>query len=506
MITKTLGPIHFEDLDPHRFEDLVRDLLYDFRDWQSIEPTGRSGSDDGFDIRAWEKPILHEDNEAKEEEDAESPHPMEGNLWMIQCKREKEIGPKKIEEIINDALKNIEKPPYGYILAAPVNFSKKSYDTFRSELREKGVMEFYLLGKADLEDMLFLPKNDRVLFAFFGISLVTRRRSKSTQIRASFNSKNKLLRILSGGEHNQNLFKAILLRDINADQYPFKKKYKDFDKLPLWKEYRASFYSPLGLWVQISEHYAYIDPSKREFDYVESMDLLHRESDVRRYAPEPVDPEKLRIEDYWSHLPRQNQAKMNIYGLVLFNDILAIDDKGDVLFQFPHVYVDYEIRKGPFYSWLEELKIGQRVIDPRKEKYKKIKLFPKELPDPPIGTIYEDKHIKWSNALIKRLKDYTVSMDHIYGTKGQYDYLEPRDTVLIRGSGTTEDSREKIYLEIMYKYNMKVSDYLKNIEIVSTKNLIEEQVGRPVKDEEVITIFEVERRSEWNLKGNRSNG
>lgn len=53
--TKTLGPLHFEDLEPHRFESLVRNLLYDFREWQNIEPTGQGGSDDGFDIRAWEK-------------------------------------------------------------------------------------------------------------------------------------------------------------------------------------------------------------------------------------------------------------------------------------------------------------------------------------------------------------------------------------------------------------------------------------------------------------------
>ena len=50
-ITRTFGPIHFEDLDPHRFEDLVRELIYDYKDWQSIEATGRGGSDEGFDIR-----------------------------------------------------------------------------------------------------------------------------------------------------------------------------------------------------------------------------------------------------------------------------------------------------------------------------------------------------------------------------------------------------------------------------------------------------------------------
>lgn len=54
-VTKTINPLHFEDLEPHRFEDLVRQLSYDFKDWQDIEGTGRAGSDDGFDIRAWEK-------------------------------------------------------------------------------------------------------------------------------------------------------------------------------------------------------------------------------------------------------------------------------------------------------------------------------------------------------------------------------------------------------------------------------------------------------------------
>ena len=55
-ITRTVGPIHFEDLDPHRFEDLVRQLAYDFRPWKSIESTGRGGADDGFDVRAFRRP------------------------------------------------------------------------------------------------------------------------------------------------------------------------------------------------------------------------------------------------------------------------------------------------------------------------------------------------------------------------------------------------------------------------------------------------------------------
>lgn len=34
--TRTFAPLQFEALEPHRFEDLVRDLIYDFRDWQTM--------------------------------------------------------------------------------------------------------------------------------------------------------------------------------------------------------------------------------------------------------------------------------------------------------------------------------------------------------------------------------------------------------------------------------------------------------------------------------------
>ena len=136
-VTKTMGPIHFEDLDPHRFEDLVRELVYDFKDWQSIEATGRGGADDGFDIRAYEA-VGKGSTNAQTDEDDEAAQPMDGNLWMVQCKRERELGPKKVAAIIESAV-DAKHPPYGYILAASANFSKAAYDTFREKLGNLGV-------------------------------------------------------------------------------------------------------------------------------------------------------------------------------------------------------------------------------------------------------------------------------------------------------------------------------------------------------------------------------
>jgi len=79
--------LHLEDLEPHRFEDLIRQLIYDFRQWRSIEATGRAGSDEGMDIRAIERvqppPVIYDDDVADDEpipvRDNESPD----RLWII---------------------------------------------------------------------------------------------------------------------------------------------------------------------------------------------------------------------------------------------------------------------------------------------------------------------------------------------------------------------------------------------------------------------------------------
>src|SRR5947208_1134768 len=249
-ITKTLGPIHFEDLDPRRFEDLVRELVYDFKDWQSIEATGRSGSDDGFDIREYERLGSATADNDEHDSSEEATHPMEGRLWMFQCKREKEIGPARVASIISDGV-DPKVPPYGYVLAAPANFSKVSYDKFREELRKRGVMEFYLWGRAAFEDMLHLPKNDHILFTFFGISLVSKRKSRATEIRTVVNTKNKLLKLL--GEHPCQ--QPILLRDTKDVHYPYKAEYQDFKDHPRWKEYPVVDMHPLGLVVQVAKYF-----------------------------------------------------------------------------------------------------------------------------------------------------------------------------------------------------------------------------------------------------------
>ena len=346
-VTRTLGPIHFEDLDPHRFEDLIRQLAYDFRSWKSIESTGRGGADDGFDVRAYEE-LRTATRPTEEDAEAEDvPHPMEGNLWMIQCKREKEIGPKKVASIVSDAVDPAD-PLYGYILAAPVHFSKAAHDKFREELRSRGVMEFYLWGAGELEDMLYQPKNDHVLFAFFGVSLATRRRSRASEIRSVVSVKNKLLRVL--GEDPRH--KSVLVRDLNDDKYPYEDDCRDFDKRPPWKAYSVSSLHPLGLVLSVGEYFAYFDRCRNEWDFTRTGNLARTLDGQHTLRQRDGDEDRISVKGFWEQLPRENRAMFIRNGLIRYDAIEYVDDKGDSEYDVPHVFVPFDAERGPFVGFL----------------------------------------------------------------------------------------------------------------------------------------------------------
>lgn len=86
-----MNPLPFEHMEPKRFEDLVRQLLYDFKVWRNLEATGRSGGDAGFDARGIEAfPTLGSEDEADAGgDDLETKDPGT-RLWLIQCKRERD--------------------------------------------------------------------------------------------------------------------------------------------------------------------------------------------------------------------------------------------------------------------------------------------------------------------------------------------------------------------------------------------------------------------------------
>ena len=173
-VSKTLGPIHFEDLGSQNgSKTFVRQLLYDFRDWQRLEPTGRSGSDDGFDARGFDavrQSIIIEPQ--TDDETKMRSHPILIRQWLIQCKRERQITPALLlKHLKSDQRRGASAPIIGIVFVAACDFSKRARDTFKDWCIANKISEYHLWGKADIEDQLFQAKNDHLLFAYFGISL-----------------------------------------------------------------------------------------------------------------------------------------------------------------------------------------------------------------------------------------------------------------------------------------------------------------------------------------------
>lgn len=304
MSSRTYNPLHFEDLEPKRFEDLVRQLAYDFRNWTEIEATGRSGNDGGFDARAWEKVPMGEDED----------EPREERPWLIQCKREKAIGPTKAEQYAKDILKE-NNDLYGVLFVASCNLSKDSRDKLRETLAKGGVQEVRIWSGAELEDQLYQPKNDNLLFAYFGFSLARRKQTEKTKVKSKLSTKRKVRRVL-GENPNQH----VLLRDVEYKDYPEmdEKAFKGTD-LPI-KDMRVIGYFYGGILVTDNKYHAYIDNEKKEYDIEERYNQNRFSSYDSAFCKEVPDAPKNRMAffDFQREVPGDKRyLYLQIYAVFL---------------------------------------------------------------------------------------------------------------------------------------------------------------------------------------------
>lgn len=341
-VTKTTGPLHFEDLDPHRFEDLVRQLIYDFKPWRKLEPTGRSGGDEGFDARGFEI-VPSGEPLPRDLDDEDDPEVGQNDrLWLIQCKREKSITPKKLRDYLDTIPAETRSSLYGVVFAAACDFSIKARDTLIQWARENGIAEAHLWGKADLEDQLYQPKNDHLLFAYFGMSLQIRQRSVRTALRARLAMK-KRAETIFGKEHHS----YILLRDPTDDRYPYTDD-PTTNHRGKWQVVGFRGLGALGLHYQIKRHFAYIDDKSDGWDIIEAVDVgvpsSHEDHWAKNEARKASDLHQ-RAFHVWDALPATNRANYYEEMLIPYEEIFAIDEAGDEYATCPHVYVDMDRKR-----------------------------------------------------------------------------------------------------------------------------------------------------------------
>lgn len=388
--TRTLNPLPLEHLEPHRFEDMVRQLAYDLRPWKSIEAVGRLGSDEGMDVRATElvfgAPEASEED-SENEEGAEPP--ATERTWIIQCKREQSIGPSAARRIVRESIPDGSEPPYGFIVAASADFSLKTRTAFREAILQAGVQEFEIWGRAELEDKLFLPKNDHLLFAYFNISLQVRRRSLRTELRSRLSTKRALIRAL-GGRLEPIGSVAVLLRDPGEERYPYADKIPQFLNNPAWRYYWfAGHPLPDYVGLVIERRIACLDHETGEWDAIDEVDLSMPQHPkvygANGWYSKMYGPEGRAYQSREANIPREQHATLEVTALIHYDRILAVDVEGDVFHEGPHLLVE-RLPDGDFFELKGTHLLGPYNMRVRADPAKRRPRFPRPIPElPPVA-------------------------------------------------------------------------------------------------------------------------
>jgi hypothetical protein len=191
-------------------------------------------------------------------------------------------------------------------------------------------------GKGELEDQLYQPKNDNLLFAYFGISLQIRRRSVRTELRSRLTMKKRSESVL--GEHHQ-AHRTILLRDPTDDRYPYTddpaKNYRG-----RWRMVTFSGQSAYGLKYLIKRFFAYVDDQQKGWDIVESVNDAAPLDDHWVDEKQGTRDQRHRVLSFWSDIPELNRAWYIEEHCISYEHILAIDEKGDEFASCPHVFLE----------------------------------------------------------------------------------------------------------------------------------------------------------------------
>lgn len=146
--TTTTNRLHFEDLDPHRFEDFGMEFLHRKYQWKRLDPVGAMGADNGIDVFGVT---------------------IDGIPCYCQIKRYKSLDPGQIKALIHKiADENELEDNAKLILITACDVSKKGFDSFYEESEVCGFHNPEIYTGKKLEMHLYHDYKD-VLEKYFGI-------------------------------------------------------------------------------------------------------------------------------------------------------------------------------------------------------------------------------------------------------------------------------------------------------------------------------------------------
>ena len=315
-LTQTTNKLHFEDLDPHRFEDLAYEVLYRKQEWARIENWGRSGSDDGIDVYSEE---------------------LNGQKWFGQCKRYKSLSLAQIKAIVDKIVSNNKNMNDSTILnVTACDVSKTTSDTFQDYSIEKGFKRAIIWTSSTLEAELFKKHKD-LLNKYFGYSYNDEQGAKEKRIQDAHKMREeieeKLLshKVIYNLQYSQKIiedpslkfiYDAAIIHSIDDESYPNKK-----DKDTYISSWFKSWFYDLTI-----EGIEFLP-----IPYIDAKVAVNKINRLWRKLNDDV-------------IPSENEIVLNAdyVGVIPFYNIVLINEKGDNYFLEPHIYCRFAFDGHPY--------------------------------------------------------------------------------------------------------------------------------------------------------------
>jgi hypothetical protein len=276
----------------------------------------------------------------------------------------------------------------------------------------------------------------------------------------------------------------ILARDASDIHYPYDFKHKDFNRNPRWKEYEIVDYHPLGLLVRLRQCYAYCDEGEKHFDFAEPSIALNNPHKQFSYDDDDKKAREILdlIRDYWERFPHASKAMFHEHGIIKFKDMMVIDDKGDSLNKFPHIFVEF-INGSPITGSRAFLEKGVNHIS--LEEFQRKVTFPKDFPEPKFGTIYVEKGLMLPSDLSQEYVNFRGGdLNALYDVDGRFSHLQKYDVAVVR-----HEPKEDRFLQVTHTYKLSGSQLLQDHP--ETVWAIQRQIGRAPTADDSIQVLEV---------------
>jgi hypothetical protein len=330
--TRTTNRIHFSDLHDRRFEDLSMQIVYRLHKWEKIDHDGRAGSDDGVDIRAIER---LPDGSSRD--------------WFVQCRLYKKVATAELKKAVNDALAKAERSPEVLLIIVGCDVSRKARCSYEEYAIKKGVIKPLLWQASNLETKLYTDHHD-LLFAFFGISLAQRERSRESKVKRNLAMKRRLSRILKEDDKGR----KIIIRSIDDDVYP------DIDDTPegqisSWFRIEFNNFYHNGIQVILDVNYSIVEQGENPW-WEPRWSVFNPHNEHINYIGEKGRDGEY-VYNFYDYIDKNKYIVCKVFclGRIPYRNVIECDEYGDGYYPSPHLYCNFADQGTPYESIVYEI-------------------------------------------------------------------------------------------------------------------------------------------------------